>query len=225
MKIKPLAFFKAILGIFLFFIIQYIYQYTLLPIFRLNNYLINNLLLIIMELILVIVFALMNRDKLLKDYEDYNNNYKYYLKFGLKCWFTGLIFMVLSNAFINNTVGEIASNELSNRMLLGAYPIYSVFAMCLFGPFIEELVFRGNFKNAIDNDILFIIITALIFSGVHVFNGFSNIKDLLYFLPYGSMSIAFGVIYTKTNNIYSSIVMHMIHNTLCLIPVILLMVM
>ena len=112
-----------------------------------------------MEVILVVVFTLMNFKRLKQDYKDFNKNFKEYLKLGLKYWALGFIIMGVSNTIISNFItNNIAANEETNRLLLLNYPVYSVLAMTVMGPYIEELVFRANFRDAF-NKTSFIIFT------------------------------------------------------------------
>ncbi len=218
---KLLNFIKGIIGILLFYGIQIGFQLIFYSILIKKNNIINNILFIIMELIMVIVFTLMNLKKLKHDYHDFEANYKEYLKIGIKYWFIGFIIMGISNLIISNFItNNIAANEETNRMLLLNYPIYSVLAMTIMGPYVEELVFRANFKEAF-NKHLFIIFTTLLFAGVHVFNGFNSITDLVYFIPYGSLAFFFALTYVKTNNIFTTIVIHTFHNTLSVMMLIL----
>ena len=166
---KLLGFFKGIIGLFLFYFIQIGWQLLFIKIIGKNNLTLNNIILIVMEIILVIVFTLMNLKKLKNDYQDFNYNYKDYLKIGLKYWFLGFIIMGVSNAVISTFItNNIAANEETNRLLLINYPIYSVLAMTVMGPYVEELVFRANFRDAF-NKIGFIVFTTLLLRFVTFF--------------------------------------------------------
>lgn len=218
---KLLYFIKGIIGLLLFYGIQIGFQLIFYSILIKKNNIINNILFIIMELIMVIVFTLMNLKKLKHDYHDFEANYKEYLKIGIKYWFIGFIIMGISNPIISNFItNNIAANEETNRMLLLNYPIYSILAMTIMGPYVEELVFRANFKEGFNKHV-FIIFTTLLFAGVHVFNGYSNLIDLIYFIPYGSLAFFFALTYVKTNNIFTTIVIHTLHNTLSVMILIL----
>ena len=105
---RILEFGKGLLGLFLFYFLQIGFQLLFYNILIKDNFLINNILYIIMELILVIVLSLMNYKKLKNDYAKFNENHKKYLKYGLKLWLIGLGIMMLSNAIIYNIVGNIA---------------------------------------------------------------------------------------------------------------------
>ena len=217
MSKRILEFGKGLLGIFLFFAIQIGFQIVFYDIFVQKNFLVNNILLLIMEFVLMSILILMNRKKLKNDYADFNENHKKYLKYGFKLWFIGLIIMMISNVIIAGMTKGLASNEEANRQLMLQYPIYMVISTMMSAPFIEELTFRGNFKDAFKNKKIFILFTAFVFASVHVLNGITSTLELLYYIPYGALSIAFGKIYMETDNIYTTMVIHSVHNSLSII--------
>lgn len=214
---KILEFGKGLLGVFLFFVIQLGLQLLFYNILIKNNLVVNNILYLVIELILMTVMFFMNRKKLKNDYADFNENYKKYLKYGFKLWFIGLVIMMISNGIIASITGGVANNEEMNRELIVQYPVYMIISTMMLAPFVEELTFRGNFKDAFKNKNVFIIFTAFVFAGVHVLNGISSPLELLYFIPYGALSVAFGKIYMETNNIYTTVVIHSVHNSLSII--------
>lgn len=216
-----LHFFKGLLGLFLFYFIQIGFQLLFMNILLKKNIIVNNILFLIMELLLVTVCALMNYKTLKNDYAKFNQNYKKYLKLGFKYWLIGLGIMAFSNVIIASITGGLASNETSVRESLFEYPVYMILSTNILAPFVEELTFRGNFKEAFQKDYQFVIFTALLFSGVHVLNGISSPLELLYFIPYGALATSFGLTYVKTNNIYTTMVLHAFHNTLSIILMVL----
>ena len=217
MSKRILEFGKGLLGIFFFFAIQIGFQIVFYDILVQKNFLVNNILLLIMEFALMSILILMNRKKLKNDYADFNENHKKYLKYGFKLWFIGLIIMMISNVIIAGMTKGLASNEEANRQLMLQYPIYIVISTMMLAPFNEELTFRGNFKDAFKNKKVFILFTAFVFASVHVLNGITSPLELLYYIPYGALSIAFGKIYMETDNIYTTMVIHSVHNSLSII--------
>ena len=108
-------------------------------------------------------------------------------------------------------------NEEANQVIMNNFPIAEILTASIFSPFIEELVFRGSFTKLSSNDKVFIIITALLFSFTHILSSVYYVKDLLLVLPYLGLSIVFGLVYKKYNNIYVSMLMHAIHNSIYLL--------
>ena len=62
------------------------------------------------------------------------------------------------------------------------------------------------------NKILFIIISGIIFGGLHVITGFSSPIDLLYLIPYCAPGFAFAYILADSDNIFIPISLHFMHN-------------
>jgi membrane protease YdiL (CAAX protease family) len=89
----------------------------------------------------------------------------------------------------------------------------SILVIGIIAPIIEELTFRKAFRDIFKNDLAFILTSGLVFGALHVVLSFNSLWDLLYIIPYSSLGIAFAITYSKTNNIYSTIFMHIFHNT------------
>lgn len=129
-------------------------------------------------------------------------------------WFLGLVGMAVSNIILNfilNAGG--ATNEKMVQEMITTLPILMLINAGIIAPIVEELTFRKAFKNAFQNKWLFILSSGLIFGGLHVITSFSTPLELLYIIPYSSLGISFAYMYYKTETIYTSINMHIIHNT------------
>ena len=60
---------------------------------------------------------------------------------------------------------------------------------------------------------LYIITSGLIFASLHVIGSATSPLDYLYIIPYLSLGLAFSSLYYKTDNIFSTMFIHCIHNT------------
>ena len=187
-----------------------------------NNPTFENIKLIVIDIIITLVLLLLFHRIIKRDFKDFKNNYKDYLRKSIPYWIVGLVIMIASNIIINIIIndGSMAANEATNRQALSAYPIASIISMCLFAPICEELLFRASFKNAFNNIVAFCLFTGIFFALMHVISG-KNLTEALYLIPYSSVGIAFGYAYFKTNNIFSSISLHIMHNTFTVILIIL----
>lgn len=173
-----------------------------------NNLLVN----IFIFLLLILIFS----ETLISDFKDFKKNAKKYIKISLKYYILGFLIMIISNFIINFIIfnGSISGNEEAVRKALIEVPIIGLFLGGFVAPIIEELVFRKNFKDLFKNNIwIFAFVSTFVFAGLHVMTDFKGPLDLLYFIPYGALGFAFCITYYKTNNIYSSILMHVFHNT------------
>ena len=184
-----------------------------------NIYLKNTLLLVCEIIITVILIALYKKD-FKKDYKDIHENDKEKIYNTIKIWAIGLTIMLFSNVIINNIVGSIASNESSNRELIGNAALYAIPTMIIFTPICEEIIFRLSISKIIDNKYIFMLISGLLFGYAHVLG--ETGLELLYIIPYGSLGAAFGYLYKKYDNIICSIIAHILHNLLCITIIILL---
>ena len=170
-------------------------------------------------LFLIFIIGIYHKN-ILKDFRNYfNENFKKNFLKSFKTWLFGLSIMFISNLIISIlTKGNIASNEEAVRNLIDSYPLYMTFQLMIYAPITEEIIFRKSIKDCINNKVLYIIISGLIFGGLHVI---SSINDaplwFLYLIPYCSLGSIFAYLYYETDNIFSTITAHSIHNTLALI--------
>lgn len=165
------------------------------------------------EAILIGIIVLIHLKKLKGDFNLLKNNHEIYFKNCLKYWLIALFIMYISNFIIFEIQSGLPANEEIIRQQFQVSPIYIFISAVLFAPIIEELIFRQSFRNLFQNKWLFIIISGLVFGGMHVFTG-NNISklDLLYLIPYSAPGMAFAYMLYKTDNIFVSMGFHMLHN-------------
>lgn len=168
---------------------------------------------IIIEILTLAVILLLFNKRIKENYVDLKKNHKKYFSKYFKFYLIGLAVMYISNAIlIFGLNGGLAGNEESIRSILLVHPIYVYISAVLIAPSVEELVFRGAIKNIIPNSILYILCSGLIFGGMHLVGNVTSIIDLLYIIPYSSLGIAFAYIYSKTDNIFVTMMLHTMHN-------------
>lgn len=180
---------------------------------------------ILIDVIVLTILCVLFAKRLKVDFKDFKKNWRKYLRIVIPYYILGVIVMMVSNIVINTIInnGGLAANESANREILSGYPIASVISMCIMGPICEELLFRASFKNAFKNIVTYCLFTGILFAGVHVANGInswniltiiSKWRELLYFIPYSAVGVAFSYAFYKTDNIFSSISLHILHNSL-----------
>lgn len=185
---------------------------------------------ILMEIILVSLLVILGHKKIFKDFKNFKKEPKKYLKTAFVSWLIGFGIMMVTNLIINLcfTNGAIAANESTNREVLAALPIYSILAMCIAGPICEEVLFRLSFKNAFKHIVTYCLFTGIFFAGMHVINSLDsftiasiikNWRQLLFIIPYAGLGIMFSYAYYKTDNIFTSIIMHVFHNSLTVLMI------
>jgi membrane protease YdiL (CAAX protease family) len=212
-----------IIGIVSLFILNIIYNELILLIFKnLNITIINNSFTkIFISITFIIIIGLIFKKSLKKDFNDFKINYKKYLIFGIKYWALGMSLMFIANIIISQYIPLGASNEKAVQLIIKQDLIYALFSACIYAPFVEELIFRKYLRDIVTNNILFIITSGLTFGFVHTLASLGNPIEFLYIIPYGIAGSTFAYIYVKTNNIFTTMSLHLIYNFIMVIASIL----
>ncbi|MBD9115234.1 CPBP family intramembrane metalloprotease [bacterium] len=159
-----------------------------------------------------LIFLFIYKDKLKNDLKNIRND------LNTKNIIIIVLFLVLSfisNIILVNLLKQEASNQEIAVSMLTSFPLLGILAICLFGPFVEEIIYRLPYKK----NWLSIIISTIVFTFAHISN-FSLIQ-ILFFIPYLFLSISFSFAYFKNENIILSTTTHILNN---LISVVLLLV-
>lgn len=165
------------------------------------------------ELSLMIILVFMYKNDLKRDFIDYKNNLLNYADTGFKCYIVGVIVMFISNLLIMVfSPVKMANNETSVRSIISNAPIIAFILTTFLAPFVEETIFRKSFGDAIKNKIVYVLVSGLVFGSLHVLSSVTSWYDYLYIIPYSSLGIAFAISYAKTNNIFTSMTYHLLHN-------------
>ena len=152
------------------------------------------------------IFLFIYKDKLKNDLKNIGND------LNTKNIIIIVLFLVLSfisNIILVNLLKQEASNQEIAVSVLTSFPLLGILAICLFGPFVEEIIYRLPYKK----NWLSIIISTIVFTFAHISN-FSLIQILF-------LSISFSFAYFKNENIILSTTTHILNN---LISVVLLLV-
>lgn len=170
------------------------------------------------ELILTVIYFAIYRKTLVNDFKEFKKDINGNLEFAFRYWAVGFAIMVVSNLFITLVLGKtIAGNEEAVRNYIKTAPILMAISTVIFAPINEELTFRKSIRDALNNKWAYVLLSGIIFGGLHVISYVSSPLDLVYLIPYCSLGISFALLYYRTNNIFSSISMHMMHNLLSII--------
>ena len=173
----------------------------------------------ITDIAVIATFIIIYKKTIFKDFKNYfNKNFINNIKTSIKYWIIGIIIMITSNIIIINLLkGNIAGNEESVRTLIDKQPLYMLFQLAIYAPLTEEIIFRKSINDIFKNKYIYILASGLIFGGMHIISNISTPIDILYIIPYGALGAIFATLYRKTNNIFSTITIHSMHNTLTLI--------
>lgn len=218
-----------IIGIVAFLIFYFSAYFQLIPILLFNMDLNNitgaqNVMLsTFSNCVLLIILFLIFRKDLIEEWKRFRKNFLENIDIGIKYWLVGLGIMMISNIIITFVInlGQ-AANEQAVQSMISSLPWLMLINAGLIAPCTEEIIFRKGFKKAFPNKWLFIILSALVFGALHVVTSMTSPIELLYIIPYGALGAAFAYMYQKTDTIFTSIAMHMFHNTALILLSILL---
>lgn len=208
---------KSCYGFVIYLGLQILFSIFARQVFNLGD-IAYNIYLISLEIITFIILAFLYRKRLKKDFIDFDKNYKDYLSLGFRTWALSMFFMAISNYIINYFIlNQIAANQTVNEAIISKMPLYTIIGMIILGPIIEEMVFRIGPKDNIKNKKAYYVVSVLLFAGLHAINGISSPIELIYFIPYSTMAIGFAYMFDKTDNIFTSALIHTFHNTFTII--------
>ena len=163
------------------------------------------------------IIMLCYRKTLVKDFKPYFKNFGKNFENSFKYYLVGVGVMIFSNLIITLLFqGDLSTNETMVRSYINASPLLMAIDISFYAPLAEELLFRKSVRDVVKNKWLYIFISGFIFGGMHVI-GTEGLIGLLYLIPYCSLGFTFAYIYAKTDNIYSSIMLNFMHNTISLI--------
>ena len=172
----------------------------------------------ILYILQIALLVIPMKDELKRDFIAFKNNFNLYLSKMLPRFGIIIIFYIFFTLPISSIVGDISTNQA----VLYSLPIYLTAFLAIFiGPLTEELMFRAFIKKFIKNDILFIIVSSLIFGALHISTA-DSLQQLLYIIPYSILGLAFSLNYVKTQNIVSNIFLHSVWNSLAVIVMIIM---
>lgn len=168
---------------------------------------------IVLYIVQVLALVIPMASELKRDFIVFKNNFKLYLGNMLPRFGIIVIGYFISNISVLLLVGNIPNNQQT----LVSMPLYiTAFLGIVIGPLTEELMFRGFIKKFIKNDLLFIMVSSLVFGGLHVLSA-DSFQQVLYIIPYSILGFAFSLNYVKTKTIASNIFLHSAWNTLAVI--------
>jgi len=107
---------------------------------------------------------------------------------------------------------EMDANTESIQILAGIAPVYAVFKAMIFGVVAEEILYRESLSDIVENNVLFILISSVIYAIFPFIFNSSEISIMLiltYFLP----SLLISYLYVRNNrNIIVVMIMKFVYN-------------
>lgn len=172
-----------------------------------------NIFMLLTDLVYLVFVIVIYRKELKEDLKDFKDNgFKYIIKY-IPIYAFGILLMAISNMLVYKITNiPISENEELVRNYIKMFPIYMTFSTVIYSPIVEEITFRKTFRNIIDNKYFYILLSGIIFGIIHTTGDITNKNEILLAIPYIIMGIDLSYIYYKSNNIFTTIFIHSIHN-------------
>lgn len=150
--------------------------------------------------------------KLKNDIKLFKENFGAYMKFVLPKYGLALLTLIIANMICLRITNQSTS---VNQASVNSLPLwFSVPLSIIWAPIVEEMVFRGTIRRFIKNDIVFIIVSSILFGLIHVTNEASLFNMAFMMIPYASLGAYLAYMYAKSENIMSNVSAHCIQNTI-----------
>jgi len=162
---------------------------------------------------LIILF----RKLLANDVRVFGNYRKRYIPFILVGAALTIVLSGVGDTISANIGAGLLPNQQANAEMAASYPVLAFFQMAICAPVIEELIFRRAIKVIAPNRLVYYIASVLLFGFFHIIWGFTFPASFLLMFGSAGAALALAYIYDRSNNIWCSILAHLINNVLAVI--------
>lgn len=166
------------------------------------------------SLVFGIFLIIIYRKDLKKEWKIFKSKLSDNLDIGIKYWLIGLFFMMSTNILINLIwKSGTATNEQAVQKMITSLPFVMLLSAGILAPLNEEILFRKCFRDTFKNNIVFALASGIFFGFLHVSTA-TTLSQFIYIIPYSCLGISFAIMYVKTKSVFTSMMMHMAHNSI-----------
>ena len=130
------------------------------------------------------------------------------------------IITLIAYSTVSIILGYFLENVITEETVADSNVIRVVINLLIWAPLTEELIFRCSLKKDVKNNTIFILISPLLFAGVHVLGNGLNLITLISSIPYILIGIYLTLLYIKIDNIIINILMHLLINVIGVLMII-----
>lgn len=129
------------------------------------------------------------------------------------CYFGNFFGSMISEA-IDPSASDSANQEAIEAIFKGKYGALMLLDVCIIGPIVEELVFRGAIQRGLlklhIHPVVAILIASITFGFIHVIDA----GDYAQVFPYIFMGISLGLTSYKSKSLVPNMIVHILINTI-----------
>lgn len=170
-------------------------------------------------LILFMIIILLKTEKFISDYKKFKKNLWEEVNRIITYALIVILLFVITGILISNLH---ISNENENTINQYIYNNQILTGICIIflGPVVEEIIFRQLFMDNMKKYILATLISSILFGLIHCMDGvilYRDLHQLINGLNYFVFGFSLCLVYKKTKNIYSIIIIHAASNILAMV--------
>lgn len=166
--------------------------------------------------LVVAVTILLFLPELKRDIFLFFGNFRCYCRFFFPKF--GLFFVVYYAValMLSVLIQEPSANQ--SLLLTVSLPLLA-FSSLIYAPIVEEIIYRGFLRRFIENDRIFMLISALIFGIIHMLHSGQTLAQYLYIIEYAMLGGFLAWLYVKSDNICLSMLGHCCLNLVAFLPI------
>ncbi len=130
------------------------------------------------------------------------------------------IVTLITYSIVSIILGYFLENVITEETVADSNVIRVVINLLIWAPLTEELIFRCSLKKDVKNNTIFMLISPLLFAGVHVLGNGLNLITVISSIPYIVIGIYLSLLYIKIDNIIINILMHLLINVIGVVMII-----
>ena len=164
----------------------------------------------VMFSIMLLVVFLMLRKEIIRSVKLFFKNFSTYLNITAPVFIIGFIAQIVVGIILILITRTSPTNQTNvNGMPLWFLIIFAI----IIGPAVEEGFFRGFLRKFVKNNIIFIIVSSILFSVMHVIPyAFFSPVQWIFALQYATIAVPISILYVKTNNLAATYLFHLCWN-------------
>lgn len=185
----------------------------------------NNLIaMVVSDILFLILIVLCYKNNVIEDFKLIKKDYKIgkIIK-TILIWVFALFVLNIAMGALTDLIAPGLATDNNTDALWNMSKMYTIFKTLIFGVVAEELLFRESLRDVIDNKIVFIVVSAVIYTAMHfIFTGLPDNHILIYIFIYFIPAILFSLAYIKNKS--NILILMLIKLTYNLIPLTLLFI-
>ena len=214
---------NKLIKIFAFFFVYFLYSTYSLTIghaIGIQNDLIT---MVITDILFLVVIVIAYKDNIMKDLKMLKEEYTIGKIFKtIIIWVIALFILNIVMGALTDLIAPGLAIDNNTDALWNMSKVYTVFKTLIFSVVAEELLYRESLRDIIDNNVVFVITSVIIYTLMHfIFAGLPESNVLIYIMIYFIPAILFSLAYIKNKS--NIIILMLIKFTYNLIPLAILL--